>query len=681
MSGIAGIYYLDGRPVEEEIGRMVDVMKHRGPDEQSTWTNGSAGLGHCMLHTTPESLHASLPRESAQSGCVITADARIDNRDVLIRDLQLSPSTGQVIPDSTLILRAYEEWGQDCVDHLLGAFSFAVWDPRRDSLFCAVDHLGVKQFHYTRTPPQCFAFGSEIKALLLLDKVRCTIDEEKLGEALAWISRAPDSTVFEDVERLPPAHALRVGNDGVRMWQYWEVEPSREARSLTEQECTRRFKELFTEAVRCRLRSAFPVGAELSGGLDSSFVTCMADTLLPEGDDPIRTFSLIYDKVPSCDEREYIEEVVKNKNTKPHYVCGDKIGPISSAQEMYEFVDDGRIGAGNSFLRWNVYAKAEKADVRVVLTGTDGDSTVSHGTERFAELAADEDWEVLHEIAQKYVKNLDRERGKYAIHGEDDDSVEGVIQKAGFPYLDYWATTGQWQTFLRSAHKISSLCDISLLEIYRRFWKKLLAPEFVVRARVRSAVKQERRKVPPVVDSDFAAAIGLPEKLSSYRDDIQETPSVRKNQIEKFRSGLIGTELQHYDTHASAHSIEARHPFMDIRLLQFCMGMPSKMSFQSGWTRAIMREAMEGIVPEKIRWRVAKTNMSDVFEHGLFDVDGDLAQSLLSDLDLMTKFSDKAHMREVLAKQERRHEFDFTLLASVLSKEIWIEKLHEKEYC
>lgn len=129
VSGIAGIYYLDGRPVGDEIDRMVDIMEHRGPDEQSTWINGSAGLGHCMLHTTSESLHASLPQESAQSGCVITADVRIDNRGDLINDLRLSTGPDRVIPDSTLILRAYEKWGRDCVNHLLGAFVFAVWDP------------------------------------------------------------------------------------------------------------------------------------------------------------------------------------------------------------------------------------------------------------------------------------------------------------------------------------------------------------------------------------------------------------------------------------------------------------------------------------------------------------------------------------------------------------------------
>jgi asparagine synthase (glutamine-hydrolysing) len=612
---------------------------------------------------------------------VITADARIDNRDVLIRDLQLSPSTGQVIPDSTLILRAYEEWGQDCVDHLLGAFSFAVWDPRRDSLFCAVDHLGVKQLYYTQALPQGFALGSEIKALLLLDEVQCTIDEEELGRNLAWMPRSSDSTLFEEIQSLAPAHALRVTSDGVETWKYWEIEPSDEAQSLSTQECIERFKALFKESVQCRLRSAHPVGAELSGGLDSSFVTCMASDLLSDETPPIKTFSLVYDELPDCDEREYIREVVSEKDIVPYYVKGDEIGPVSTATEVFDTVDDGRLGGGNSFLRWHLYKRAQETDVRVVLTGTDGDSTVSHGTERFAELAADEQWQSFQTLAEQYVKNLDQERAEYAIHGQDDSSPERILEKAGFSYLNHWATTGQWRPFLRSAIRISSLFDVSLLEIGGRFWKRLIAPESLVRARIKSATEASRKEVPPVVDTAFAHSIGLPEKLSSYRRATENLPSVRKNQLKTFRGELIADELQHYNQYASAHSIEARHPFMDIRLIQFCLGMSSEMSFQDGWTRAIMRWSMEEIVPETIQWRTAKTNMAEVFNHGLLEVDGELASSLLSDLGPMAPFVDESYMQDLLSTQEEKNELDFTLLASILGKVVWARKMSERGFC
>ena len=680
MSGIAGIYYLNGRPVGEEIDRMVEAIEHRGPDGIDTWRGESVGLGQCMLHTTPESLHEQLPYVHSASGCSITADARIDNRDALLSTLDIATPDDRPLPDGQLILAAYLEWAEDCVDHLLGAFAFSIWDPRRESLFCAVDHLGVKQFYYTQTS-RGFAFGSEMKSLLLLDDVRCAVDTDMLAEDLAWIPPAPGSTIFSDLRKLPPAHTITVSKDVVRSRKYWKIEPSDEAQSLTEEECTARFKELFAEAVECRLRSAFPVGTELSGGLDSSSVTCMASELLPDKIAPLRTFSLVFDEIPECDEREYITQVTDEKDIVPHYVKGDALGPVSTCKEVFEVVDDGRSCVGNTFLRWHVYKRVREKGVRIILTGTDGDTTVSHGLERFAELAAEEEWQAFQDLAEAYVCRLDEERGAFAIHGRDDDSPERIVEKVGFSYLDHWATTNQWHRFFRSAHKISTLFDIPFSDICQRFWKRLLAPPNWVRSRVQSATEQEKKKVPPIIDEDFARRADLQERLFSYRSQSERVPSVRKNQLRKFRGRLIGSELQHYDQYSTAHSVETRHPFMDIRLIQFCLGMSSEMSFQDGWTRAIMRRSMKGIVPETVRWRVAKTNMSAVFDHGLLQVDSALTRSLLSDLGPMERFVNKAYMQHLVSTETENHDLDFTLLASVLGKVIWAKKLSEHGFC
>ena len=166
MSGIIGIHYLDGRPVDREnLTKMVDILAHRGPDGADIWVDGCVGLGHRMLWTTPESLIEKLPLENQRGDLVITADARIDNRDELIAALQINNRPSDKVVDSELILAAYEKWGEDCPEHLLGDFAFAIWDERRELLFCARDHFGVKPFYYYFAN-NTFAFGSEIKALL-----------------------------------------------------------------------------------------------------------------------------------------------------------------------------------------------------------------------------------------------------------------------------------------------------------------------------------------------------------------------------------------------------------------------------------------------------------------------------------------------------------------------------------
>jgi len=152
MSGIFSIYHRDQRPVDtDNLMAMLVCMKHRGPDASDIWHNGHVGIGHCMLQTTPESLTEQLPYAKNEAGLVITTDARIDNRNELASRLGISIHPYEDLPDSQLILAAYQKWGEACVDYLLGDFSFIIWDSKKQQIFCARDHLGVKPFCYFLT--------------------------------------------------------------------------------------------------------------------------------------------------------------------------------------------------------------------------------------------------------------------------------------------------------------------------------------------------------------------------------------------------------------------------------------------------------------------------------------------------------------------------------------------------
>ena len=276
MSGVVGIFARDGRPIESlDLQRMLAAIAHRGPDGSGVWLRGSTGLGHRMLWTTPESLRERLPFADETGGLVITADARIDNREELIRLLDLEDRPRASISDSQLILRSYEKWGRRCPEKLLGDFAFAIWDSRLQAVFCARDHLGVKPFTY-HSSERLFAFGSEIQAVLCAPVTPRRINEQRIADYLVPIFEDKSITLYQDIFRLPAAHRMTVWADRVEKDCYWSLDPSREMPALSDGDYAEGFREIFSEAVRARSRCPLPVGAMLSGGLDSSSIACSA---------------------------------------------------------------------------------------------------------------------------------------------------------------------------------------------------------------------------------------------------------------------------------------------------------------------------------------------------------------------------------------------------------------------
>ena len=221
MSGIVGIHYLDGRPVNHEnLTKMVDILAHRGPDGADIWVDGSVGLGHRMLWTTPESLIEKLPLVNHTGDIVTTSDSRIDNREELIAALQLSNHSFEKITDSDLILGAYEKWGEECPQHLLGDFAFAIWDNRQQKLFCARDTMGIKPIYFYFANNN-FVFGSEIKAIFCLQEVPREVNEVRIGDYL--IKNFEDTTItsYKNILRLPPAHSVKISTAGIEIQNYW----------------------------------------------------------------------------------------------------------------------------------------------------------------------------------------------------------------------------------------------------------------------------------------------------------------------------------------------------------------------------------------------------------------------------------------------------------------------------
>ena len=393
MSGVVGIYNLERKAIDPEaFERMVDSLAHRGPDGTGVWCDESVGLGHRMLWTTPESLLEQLPLKDSTGNLVLTADARIDNRDELIAALSLTDRPVEKITDSDLILAAYEKWGKDSPSKLIGDFAYAIWDNRQQILFCARDHFGVRPFYYSYQADRQFVFASEIKGILSHPEVPHQLNEVRVADYLANLFDDKAITFYEGIFRLLPAHTLTVSQSGIEVQEYWSLDPSRELKLGSDEEYAKAFREIFTEAVRCRLRSAFPIGSTLSGGLDSSSITCVARQILSEEKKlPLHTFSYIYDDLPQCDEREFIESVVNQGDLIPHYMHGEQISPFLDWQKVFDYTDETLLGP-NTYLPWNYYKEAGKYGIRILLDGFDGDTTVSHGIAHLTALARQGRW-------------------------------------------------------------------------------------------------------------------------------------------------------------------------------------------------------------------------------------------------------------------------------------------------
>jgi asparagine synthase (glutamine-hydrolysing) len=566
MSAIAGFWHADGQPAQAaDLQRMLHRVRHRGPDGEGAWCRGPAALGHCLLHATPESVGERLPLVSPD-GLVLTADVRIDNREELIDALGPFPPGGDA-PDSELILRAYRAWGVGCPERLMGDFAFAVWDPARRHLFCARDQLGVKPFYYHHRPGRFFIFASEIKGLLALPMVPRVLNEARVADYLQWSLDDQEITFYAGIFRLPPAHTLLVTPERLSLRRYWSLDPHREVHLASDDEYAEAFREIFARAVRCRLRSAFPVGSSLSGGLDSSSIVCTARNLLrQDGGSPLHTFSLTFDDLPECDERSFIDAVLDGGDLIPHLIRGDRLSPLEDLDEYLTYEDQAS-WVFNMCLHWALYRSAARNGVRVFLDGLGGDEVVGHGIPRLSELA----------------------RG------------------------------GRWLELAVSVIRLGRHFKQPPARILKRQAIRPLLPPVALRlwATARGRLPPGPRPVRPLVAAGLAKRTGLAERIRVQdRARLVAPDTSRGSHCGGLLAGINGAGFESIDPVAAAFSVEPRYPFYDRRLVEFCLALPGDQKLRWGWTRFVLRQAMAGTLPERVRRRGGKANLSAQFNEG-----------------------------------------------------------------
>jgi len=579
MSGIAGIVRFDGAPIEPgEIEKMTAAMAHRGPDGIAHWTRGSVALGHCMLRTTPESLEENQPLANEDASLVLVMDGRVDNWEELRAELLKRGAVLRTRADAELVLRAFETWGRDCVAHIDGDFALVIWDARNRRLFCARDRLGHKPFHY-HWDGTTLAFASELHPILALPWIDEVPNEGMIAEFLAgdWLSR--DETLWQGVMRLVAAHRMEVTAAGPRIDEYWAPDLWAPLPYTRDEEYISHYRELFTDAVRRMSRTHLPLACEVSGGLDSSAVFCMAEHLRRSGKllaPAVDGFTFAFTDDNDANEIAYARAVGEFLGV-PIHESPPSERPLAwyaaSARKYREFP-----GFPNAQMSLGLQ-QAAAAQSRVLLTGEWGDAWLAGSRSYYAEDIAQGNWRALYGSL----------RTDASIYGARR-AARGLLRHGVFTLLP----RGLQTSMRRAVQRLRGEQGADTL-----YWLST-AMQRTVEAR-REAFRHPARRMRSPVQQGLLDMLG----------------SAKGCQI-----------MERVDRQATRSGLEMRHPLGDARIVQFAFSTPERLRLRGDRSKYLHVQAMQGLMPQAVLERRTKAEFSVVFHRHLDGMQERLTRTL-----------------------------------------------------
>jgi asparagine synthase (glutamine-hydrolysing) len=543
MCGLCGIVALGRPPEVEAAAAMAATLDHRGPDGDGAWHDDGVALGFRRLAIIDLSDAGRQPFASDDGTLRLLHNGEVYNYRELRRELEARGQAFRSATDTEVILRAYEEWGERCVERFNGMWALALWDGRRRRLFCSRDRFGVKPLYYSWDGER-FAFASELKAFRATGKLEPYLPAVRDYLEQGYVDHT-DETFFAGIRKLPPAHSLVVDEGGLRVRRYWSLEP-RDAPADAADEV----RALFLDAVRLRLRSDVPVGTCLSGGIDSSAIVCAVDHLLrteaenarPVGDRQ-RTFTA-YFEARGYDERPYAEAVVAQTRSQPHWVTFDSRELVDVLPAIVRAQDE-PFGSTSIVAQWFVMRAAKDAGLKVMLDGQGADETLAGYHGYFGPFFADL-------LRRGELRRLGSELRAYrSLHGAGVGTTAVALARPFLPERVRWAARG----------------------------------------RLKGGTALVHPDLPPTCAEHVNGSGG-----GFLR---------RQMELILMRRGL--PELLHYeDRNSMAHSLEARVPFLDYRLVELLFSLGSGHLIERGRTKAVLRHALGDLLPPVVRDRVDK---------------------------------------------------------------------------
>jgi asparagine synthase (glutamine-hydrolysing) len=635
MSGIFGLWNLDGRPLDGAVlKRMSATLAHRGPDGEGFWIDGPVGFGCQRFRVTPESLRECQPFVHS-SGVVLVFDGRLDNREELLPLLKNFPGITVDAPDAAFIVAAYQAFGNQFAERLNGEFALGLFDVTERQLILVRDTIGIRPLHYWQNE-KTFVFASEVKAILAHPQVSTRPDADTLASILLGDRSQVKKgfTCFEGVLSVRPAHVATVTPQRFRTHRYWDFDPKSQTRLGTFPEYAEAFRDCFEQAVRRRLRSAYPVAVTVSGGLDSSSVFCAAETLrrgAPDRYPSLIGVSQIFPEETPADERSFLPPIERDYGVQIQRV------PMDSPSFVYgcaEQVWHGEVPYVDP--QWSssssLYRAAERMGSRVLLTGLWGDQVL---------------------VDHAYFFDLYRT----------------------FRWTEILSHSRE---FRRWYHDLDSM-------YFQRFFFRNLSRRSVP-ARLVPLLRKLRTRLRETLSNR--------QSRSWYTDQFRRTIDVSSATDETLARGnfatvhaksLYGTATSGYPVLVSEwaskigaqYGLEISSPFLDRDLVSFLMSIPGDMQSWNGIHKAILRRAMTGILPREIVQRRSKADFTDRVNDGAVHGFPELIHHLeLTGLAVKCGFLKEDVTNRLAAWRDKINSADCLVswsLSDILALELWLQ--------
>lgn len=619
MCGIAGLIKKDKTSVSTaEVKQMTDVLVHRGPDAEGQFVWENLGLGHRRLSIIDLSKQGKQPMESHDGKYVIVFNGEIYNYLELKENLVQLGAEFDNNTDTEVIIEAYRYWGRECVKYFNGMWAFVLWDRERRVLFASRDRLGVKPFYYLNRE-DVFAFASEPKAILKNFPQERQYNETAVYRYLkGWPEDMDNRTFYKNIFQLEPANAFfyDLEKNEMEQWKYWDIDAEKiyEER-LKGKNPVEEFKFLMEDAIKLRLRSDVQVGSSLSGGLDSSVIVGI---ISKKFDKKVKTFSSVYED-KECNEKEYIDEVNQFAFTSACLIFPDENKQLIDAFEKIVIHHDAPSPGASLYSSWSVYEGAAK-EVKVLMDGQGAD-------------------ELLGGYLHSYFARL-----------------KDILKKETF---------------------FSKLEAMKLIHIFSREWPEKMERMPLEIMRTAMGKKAASRFHYKKTDR-FSTHFDIFEK--EFEQNVEKTVERRKGKVKgELNQELYGQLMQfnlpeilhNADGNSMAFSLEVRLPFLDYRIVEFCMALDGKYKIKNQWTKWLLRKSCKSYLPQKVLYRTNKMGFPAPFARWLRESEEkeEMKEIIFSlgDRGIVSKKAIEEYYRQHISGETDRS----PILYKFLSLELW----------
>ncbi len=559
MCGISGMLRLDGGPADpDRLERMIATLRHRGPDASGVHISGPAGLAHVRLSII-DLQSGGQPMSSVDGRYWITFNGEIFNYIELTEELKSKGHRFATRSDTEVILEAYREYGEDCVNHFNGQWAFAIWDTAQRRMFLSRDRLGVRPLFYTQAS-HSFLFASEIKALLACPDVPAELDLRGLDQIFTFWATLPPRTSFQNILQLPPGHSLTIEDGKIHVKTYWSLSyaPDESLGYQDEDRLADELLDLLQDATRIRLRSDVPVGAYLSGGIDSTVTTALVKKLVG---DRLRSFSIGFEDA-EFDETSFQQEAssfLGTQHTSVHCSGAD----IAEAFPQVIWHTEHPVIRTAPAPMFLLSRLVRDSGFKVVLTGEGADEVLG-GYDIFKEA----------KIRRFWGQNL-------------DSKWRPLLLRRLYPYMQDMQR--QPPEYLKHFFRVSAE------DLESPFFSHL--PRWELTAKLKSLysrdVRAELRGYDPIGELEQA----LPAEFHRWSHFSQGEYLEAKYLLPGY---ILSSQS---DRMAMAHSVEGRFPFLDYRVFEFASKLPANLKMKVLNQKYLLKKAFAGVIPASITRR------------------------------------------------------------------------------